>query len=185
MELDKAIKSRRTVKKFKSKKPDWREIIECIDTMRYAPMAGNIFSLKFILVSDEKKIQELSVAAQQDFITQTKYIVVVCTNPKRTITAYKERGEKYIRQQAGAAIQNFLLKITDIGLATSWIGHFDDSKVKEILKIPEDIEVEALFPIGFEYKKPLTKKAKIDLAKTLSFEDFNNKRMKVEKKLNA
>ena len=56
MDLTKAIQSRRSVRKFKDKKPNWRDIIECIDSMRYAPMAGNNFTLKFILVTDEEKI---------------------------------------------------------------------------------------------------------------------------------
>ena len=46
MDLDKTIKARRSVRKFKSSKPNWRDILECIDAMRYAPMAGNNFSLK-------------------------------------------------------------------------------------------------------------------------------------------
>jgi len=42
MELDKAIKSRRSIRRYSAQKPDWRDIIECIDSMRYAPKAGNI-----------------------------------------------------------------------------------------------------------------------------------------------
>lgn len=99
--------------------------------------------------------------------------------------SYKERGKKYCKQQAGAAIQNFLLKIHESGLATCWIGHFDDTKVKEILRIPEDIEVEALFPIGYEYRKPLTKKEKVRLDSVLYFEKYKNKRMDHPKKLDV
>ncbi|MFH1151733.1 MAG: nitroreductase family protein, partial [Nanoarchaeota archaeon] len=103
MQLDKAIQNRHSTRKFKDKKPDWRDIIECVDAMRHAPMAGNNFSLKFILVDDEKTIQKLADAAQQDFIKQAKYVVVVCTDSSRTINAYEKRGEIYCRQQAGAA----------------------------------------------------------------------------------
>ena len=55
MELNKAIKKRRSVRKFKDKKPNWRDILECIDSVRYAPMAGNNFTLKFILVDDKDR----------------------------------------------------------------------------------------------------------------------------------
>ena len=124
MELDKAIKSRKSVRKFKEKKPDWRDIIECIDATRYAPMAGNNFPLKFILVKDSEKIQKLSEAAQQPFISKAPYVVVVCTNPLRIQNAYPEFAEKFCKQQAGAAIQNFLLKIQEKGLSTCWVGYF-------------------------------------------------------------
>jgi len=114
MDLDKAIQKRKSVRNFKqTKKPDWRDIIECIDSARYAPMAGGCYSLKFICVDDKEKIQKLAEAAQQDFIQEVSYVIVVCSNPVRTIRDYEERGEIYVRQQAGAAIQNILLKIEE------------------------------------------------------------------------
>ena len=50
MELDKTIKSRRSVRKFKDKKPNWRDILDCIDSMRYTPMAGGNFTLKLFIM---------------------------------------------------------------------------------------------------------------------------------------
>lgn len=184
MQLDKAIKQRHSVRKFKKKKPDWRDIIEAIDFTRYAPMAGNNFSLKFILVSDKEKIEKIAEAAQQDFIKQVDYLVVACTNPKRTKNAYGKRGERYLKQQAGAGIQNFLLAIEDKGLSTCWVGHFVDEQIKKILDVPKDIDIEAIFPIGYEYKKPKTRKAKIELDRILYFDKYKNKKMKKIKTLN-
>jgi nitroreductase len=182
--LDKIIHARRSIQKFKSDKPDWREIIECIDSMRYAPMAGNNFSLKLILVDDEKKIAELTKASQQKFINEAKYVLVVCTTPGRTEISYGERGKTYLKQQAGAAIQNFLLKITEYKLATCWIGHFVDEQVKDILDIPKDMNVEALFPIGYPMKKPESKRI-IDLDNVLYFNKYGNKKMNNPPKLSA
>jgi len=182
MNLDKAIYSRKSVKKFSKKKPDWRDIIECIDATRFAPMAGNNFSLKFIIVNDEGKIQKLADAAQQDFIKFAQYVVVVCSNPKNTVNAFEERGKTYLRQQAGAAIQNFLLKLQERELATCWVGHFVDDLVKETLRIPKNIDVEAMFPIGYEEGKT-SKKNKIELKNILYFNQYKNPRMKTPKKL--
>ncbi len=178
MELDKAIKNRHSVRKFSNKKPNWRSIIECIDSARYAPMAGNNYTLKFILIDDEEKIKKISEACQQQFIAQTKYVVVVCSNPSRPVNAYGKKGEIFCRQQAGAAIQNFLLKIEEVGLSTCWIGYFVDEQIKDILNIPEDINIEALFPIGYEYKKARTRKMKIDLDRILYFHKYGDKKMK-------
>lgn len=172
------------MRKFKLDKPDWRTIIDCIDAMRYAPMAGNNFSLKFILVDDEKKIHEMAEASQQDFLGDVKYIVVVCTTPGRTETAYEDRGKNYLKQQAGAAIQNFLLKLTEEGLATCWVGHFVDEQIKDILSIPKDIQVEALLPIGYAFKKPEQKRI-IDLDAVLYFNKYGNKKMNNPPKLSA
>ncbi len=182
MELNKVIRERRSVREFKDKKPDWRDILDCVDYMRYAPMAGGNFTLKFILVDDREKIGKLAEASQQDFVAKAKYVLVVCSEPSRTVNAYEERGKIYCRQQAGAAIQNFLLKITEAGLSTCWIGHFTDEQVKRTLRIPEKINVEALFPIGYEIRKPSTRKIKSDLDTSLFFNEYKNKKMRAIRK---
>ena len=178
MDLDKAIKQRKSVRNFRqTKKPDWRDIIECIDVMRYAPMAGGYFTLKIILVDDEEKIQKLSEAAQQNWISNTKYVVVVCSDSERTKKDFEERGEFYVRQQAGAAIQNFLLKIEEKGLSTCWVGHFVEEIVKRVLNIPEKIQVEAILPVGYEFRKEKPSR-KIDLDNILYFYKYKNKKMR-------
>jgi nitroreductase len=176
MDLDKAIQNIKSVKKFKDKKPDWREIIECIDSMRYASMAGDNYSLKLILVDNKEKIQKITDATQQPFISQAHYVLVVCSIPSRTINSFGEKGEIYLRQQAGAAIQNFLLKLEEFKLSTCWIRLFVEEQIKRELKI-SGANVEALFPIGYEFEKSKPRK-KIELDEILYFNKYKNKKMK-------
>src|SRR3989344_4635040 len=102
MQLNNAIKERKSVRKFSSKKPDWRDIIECIDSARYAPSAGGYSTLKFIVVSDKEKILRISEACQQDFVSEVSYVIVVVSDSTKTKKSFGERGEIYVRQQAGA-----------------------------------------------------------------------------------
>lgn len=185
MQLDKAIQERYSCRTFSNKKPNWRRIIECIDSARYAPMAGNAFSLKIVLIDKPEIIKKLSEASQQDFFKDVHYLVAFVSNPRILQNSFPDRAERYLREQAGAAIQNFLLRLTEEGLATCWIGHFVDDQVKEILKIPGGMEVEALFPIGYEFKKPKTKKVKTDLDNLLYFNSYGNKNMINVKKLDV
>lgn len=175
------IKSRHSVRKFKSADPDWRDIIEAVDTVRFSPIAGKIFTLKIIIVRDQDKIEMISNATEQSFVGQAKYLVVFCSKSERTKNVFKKKGEIYSRQQAGAAIQNFLLSLTEKGLSTCWIGHFDEKKIKLILRIPEELDVEAVFPIGYEFKKP-EKKEKISLDNILYFNTYGNKKMNSPKR---
>ena len=183
MEINELIETRKSVRNFKSTKPDWRTIIECLDSTRFAPMAGNQFTPRFILVDKPAIIKKIAEASEQEFIQNAHYVVVVCSNKKLTSNAYGDRGEKYIKQQTGAAMQNFLLKINEAGLATCWVGHFYDEKIKHLLRIPEEIEVEALFPIGYAMGTT-RKKRKIDLDSVLYFNEYKKKRMNPPKKLN-
>lgn len=178
MEVDKAIKERHSVRKFKvEKKPSYKEVISAIDAARKAPLAGNNYSVKYILVQDKNIIKQLAEAAQQNFIADVSYVLVVCSDRKDLDKLYYERGKIYSRQQAGAAIENLMLKIVDLGLATCWIGAFSDEMVKRILQIPDDIDVEALLPIGYEMGKS-KQRAKPELDDVLFFDLWKNKFMK-------
>jgi len=184
MDLDDAIQQRKSVREFKSRKPDWRDIIECIDVTRHAPMAGGHFSVKFVVIDDKKTINRIAEASQQEFIKDAHYAVVVCSDSRMTLEEYPERGGRYVKQQVGAAIQNFLLKIVEKGLATCWVGHFVDEIIKRELAIPENIEVEAIFPIGYEFKKRKPSR-KIDIDKILYFHKYKNKKMRKIKKIDV
>jgi len=177
MKFDKLLKERRNVKKFKDKKPDWRKIIEAINAARFAPMAGGIYTPRFILVSDFQKIQKITSFTQQPFVGQAHYVVVVVSETRRTLNSYGMQGKIYLRQQAGAAIQNFLLKLAEKGLYTCWIWHFVESMVKECLTLPEDIQIEAIFPIGHEFKRSPSTTYPVILESILYFDKYKNKNM--------
>lgn len=185
MDLDKAIKERHSCRRFSTKKVKWQDIIEVIDTANLIPLAGNIPSLRFILVDEKDKINHLAETAQQDFVGEVDYIVVVCSDPAQMERSYGKRADMYLRQQAGAAIENFLLKITDMGLASCWIGAFSEETVKDILQIPENVKVEALLPIGYEMPPKSKQRKKLDLDNILFFNIWKNKYMKPKRKPEA
>jgi nitroreductase len=172
MEFDKVLNKRHSARRFKEiKKPDYQKVMEAIDASSKAPLAGNLPCLKYILVSDKKLIKELAEACQQEFIEKVHYIVVVCTDKKFLEKSYYERAEMYIRQEAGAAIENFLLKIVDLGLASCWVGAFSDETIKRILKIPDNIQIEALLPVGYEFEGT-EKKSRPNLESTMYYDGW-------------
>ena len=177
MEVDKAIKERHIVKNFKTiKKPDYRDVIEAIDAANRAPLAGNAACLRYIVVQDKDKIRKLAEASTQDFFQNVDFVVVVCSDKSFLKKSYFERGEMYAHQQAGAAIENFLLRITDLGLASCWVGAFSDETIKNLLNIPEEINIEVLLPVGYEMGKE-KQKPKPQLDTVLFFDEWKNKFM--------
>ncbi len=179
METRVAIQTRRSVRSFKKKKPDWRNIIEAIHSAQYAPMAGGNFSLRILIIDDSTKIEKIADFSEQKFIEEAKYLAIFISDPKVTKIPYGERGETYLKQQAGAAMQNFNLHLTDIGLSTCWIGHFNEEEIKRLLKIPKEMNIEAIFPIGYP-KENLKIRQKKPPYNYLYFNEWENKRMKNE-----
>lgn len=178
MDVEKAIKERHCVRNFKkTKKPNYRDVISAIESASRAPLAGNIYSVKYVLVQDKEKIKALAIAAQQDFLEEVDFIIVVCSDKKDLEKNYYERGKMYARQAAGAAIENLFLALTDLGLSTCWVGAFSDETVKRILRIPDNIDVEALLPVGYEFGKG-KQETKPNLDFVLFFDEWKNKFMK-------
>ena len=100
------------------KAPDWRKVIRAIDAARFIPAAGNKYNLKFVMVSDPDLISQIGEACQQHFISEASYIVVCVSDEEQLEKIYGDRGRRYTAQQAGAALENFLLALTEEGLAT-------------------------------------------------------------------
>ena len=182
MKTIEAIKKRQSVRKFSSKKPGWRDIVEAIHSARHAPMAGGIFSLKFLIVDDKETIEKIAKWSEQNFIADAKYVVVFVSDEEKVKNLYKELGKTFVPQQAGAAIENFLLHLTDAKLSSCWVGYFNENKIKTLLKIPDDKTIEALFPIGYADKSVKPKKEKAPPYDVMYFNEWGNKRMrKIEK----
>ncbi len=189
MDFDKLLKKRCSIRRYSIKnKVFFKDIIKVCEASRFVPMAGNIYTLKLIIVGDEKKKQALAEAALgQSFIREASYIIVVCSNLRQLKRSYGSRAEIYGRQQAGAAIENMLLKVADLDLGSCWVGAFDENAVKRILQIPDkDINVEAIMPIGNLFGKGKTKtkaRNKPDLKLITYFEKWGQETAKSIKKV--
>ena len=160
------------------KNVDWRKIIRALDAARLIPVAGNNFNLRYVIVSDPDIINQLAQASHQDFIADANYVVVVVSDEESMEKFHGDRGRRYTAQMAGASIQNFLLALTDEGLASTWIGHFYEDMVKGLLNIPEDHVVEALFPVGIKAKNaPSSDAREYDLENLVFFDVWDNTEM--------
>lgn len=58
-------------------------------------------------------------------------------------------GIEYYQIDLGVAMEHIVLKATELGLGTCWIGWFNEKKIKEILEIPKTIRVLALLTVGY------------------------------------
>jgi len=184
MDLDKVLKQRASIRDYSDKKVKYDKIIDAIEAANLAPSPGNLSILKFLIVEDDEKIQKIAQACQQQFIKKASVVVVVCSDKGNVERMYDARADKYIKQHAGAAIENFLLKITDMGLASCWVGAFSESAIKNSLKIPDEIQVEAVLPIAYESKEKTNKqKPKPNLGNIVYFNEWKNKYKKPVRKI--
>jgi nitroreductase len=176
MNLDNLLKQRASIRTYSSKKPTEEQVISIIEAANLAPSPGNLPILTYTIVEGPEKINKIAQACQQEFIKSAQILIIICSNPKNVEIMYDKRASKYVKQQTGAAIENMLLKITELGLASCWVGAFSDITIKNALKIPDEIEVEAVLPIAYPLKTDKTEqKLKPVLETRVFFETYKNK----------
>ncbi|MBS3088738.1 nitroreductase family protein [Candidatus Pacearchaeota archaeon] len=177
MEFDKVVRKRKSSNQFSGKKVSWKDVLEAIDLANQGPFAGNHNNLHFLIVEELNTIKDLANCCEQSWISNSNILIVVCSDDTHLEDLYGERGRIYSRQQAGAAIQTLLLALTDLGISSCWVGAYTDEFVKQKLKIPQHINIEAIIPVGYEKKMPGDeKKKKKELESVLYWEEWKNSR---------
>lgn len=125
------------------------------DEMRYileaaysAPSGCNLQTPRMIAVLDLETLSALGEIVGFAWVKTATAALVMVTKP----LAIEGRGPSRNKEDFGAAAQNVLLAVTDLGLATTWIqGQIENEKAEKIaalLDIPDDYTVAGYFPIG-------------------------------------
>ena len=164
MELQDAIKARRSIRRFEDKPVDDDIINKILELGQLAPSAGNLQPRDFVVIKNHETKEKLAAAAlNQRFVSEAPVVIAVCANLQRT-AHYGSRGrDLYCIQDSAAAIENMLLAMVDLGLSCCWVGAFDEHAVSKILNLPSHARPVALLPIGYsEVKKGPAKRMPLD-----------------------
>ncbi len=149
METLDTIRMRCSLKTQLSDRPVEAETIRLIlDAAHLAPSARNSQPWRFIVVEGKAAVEALvdaSFTEPNRVARQAPVIIVACARPEDGVTI---AGREYYAYDVGSAVQNLLLAATDLGLVTHLIASFDESAVKRILHIPDDVRVVVATPLA-------------------------------------
>ncbi|MFQ5836590.1 MAG: nitroreductase family protein [Candidatus Bathyarchaeia archaeon] len=166
MDVLEAIRTRRSIRKFRPKPIPDEKLKMILEAGRLAPSAGNRQPWFFVVVKDLERKRTLAKAAgYQMFIADAGVIIVALGDP--------EASPRWFRQDPMIAVEHIVLAATALGYGTCWIGAFDEEEVKRILKIPEELKVIVLLPIGFPDEAP-TPRARKPLKEIVFLEKYRD-----------
>ncbi len=156
MSISETIEGRRSVRKFTDAPVKKEEIEHLLRMACWAPSAGNRQPWHFYVVTDEETRTALAEAAGgQTFVQQVPVVIVVCADPEQSAGRYGDRGRNlYCLQDTAAAVQNILLEAHAQGLASCWVGAFDEKQCAEILSVSAGHRPVAMLPIGHPASDP-------------------------------
>jgi nitroreductase len=187
MDVSEAIRTRRSIRKFKPDPIPDKKIKLLLESARLAPSGTNTQPWRFIVVRDDDTKTKLQRAAHnQRHVKRAPVIIVCCADlksfkefpvrvdeliesgalPERTrevFIPYLEKGMNTVTKDAlmvaaaanvAIAVEHIVLQAVEIGLGTCWVRWYEDDVVKEILEIPDHVEVMALLPVGIPNEEP-------------------------------
>lgn len=134
MEVERAIKGRRSVRHFLPDPIPEEHLLEILEAACRAPSACNRASWEAVVVTEEETKKRLSQAAiNQTFVSEAPVVLAFVGGSVADVAA---------------SIQNALLVAHSRGYEGCWTGSMRAEEVARILGLPEGMKVQYLVPLG-------------------------------------
>lgn len=149
MDFYQVIKTRRSVRSFKSDQIPQDVLTRVLNAARIAPSGSNRQPWKFIVIKERERIKKMAqLCHNQMFIAQAPVLIVGCG---RNIHYNRGgwMGDYSCIVDVAIAFDHLTLAARAEGLGSCWIGSFDNEEIKKYLGIPDEYNVVALTPLGY------------------------------------
>lgn len=157
MEVMEAIRTRRSIRKYKDTPVDNKTLNQVLEAARLAPSWANTQCWRFVVVHDNKiKAQLADMVGKNpstDAIRTAPIVIVACAELGKS-GYYKgievsDLGDWFMFDVA-LAMEHLVLAAHSIGLGTVHVGlNFNSKKAAEILGIPPGFRAVEMAPLGY------------------------------------
>ena len=164
MELFEAIAKRKSYRgAFKDDPVSRKDLEAIVEAGLKAPSGKNCQTTRFVIVDNEKLLEEIRGMHANNKAMQQCGALIVCIVDIEPEAVYE--GFSFEIEDCAAAVENMLLAVTALGYATVWIDGWlrvegRAERIGELLGVPEGKIVRIVLPIGVpseEYKQPKKK----------------------------
>ena len=158
MDVLEAIKTRRSIRKYKTTPVDDSTLEQVLEAAQWAPSWANTQCWRFVVVRDTGIRAQLAETLSSnnpatDAILNAPLVIVACAQKKRSGHYHGEpstdKGDGWLMFDTGLAMQNLVLAAHALGLGTVHVGAFDARQAEGILGVPEEYCVVEMTPLGY------------------------------------
>ena len=146
MEFLELAKARYSCRKMSDKPVEEEKLNYIIESAIAAPTAKNLQPYKIWVMKSTEAMDKIKQSTHFTFGAQT--VLVIGGNKNDAFTRPID-GKNFATIDATIVATHLLLAVEDVGLATTWVGMVDESKLKELFQEMQDYDIVALFPIGY------------------------------------
>ncbi len=165
MDALEALKTRRSVRRFRDLPVEREKILEIIDCARLAPSAVNIQPWEFVVVTEAKKREEIArLTDYGKFIREAPVLIAVFC-----------KDTEFYLEDGCAATENILLASWALGLGSCWVAGDKKSyaeEVRQFLQVPAGYRLVSLVAIGYPETVPSGLLMKRSVDEVLHWEKF-------------
>ena len=156
MQFFEVVETRRSVRAFTAAPIERDKLETILATARLAPSAGDLQAYQIVVIDETEAKTALAAAALgQHFVAEAPVVLVFCASPERIESKYGRRGASlYCVQDATIAASYAQLAATAQGLASCWVGAFDEAAAAAALRTPQRLRPVAIMPIGYATAVP-------------------------------
>ena len=157
MDLQEALIGRRTIRRFKQEPVLVSQVEELIGAASLAPSAANRLPLRYVAVMTPGRVAAVfKHTGWGGQVTPKRSPVPGRSAPPCFVAvgAEAEQETPVLHADAGAAIQNMLLKAYSMGLGACWLGSFDRARLREQLNLPGRFLPLYLVALGYPDETP-------------------------------
>lgn len=151
------VNRRESTRAFSTVPVEREKILRCLEAARLAPSACNGQPWRFIVVDSNPLRENLAKEAfsgihrMNAFAMEAPVLVAVATIPTRKPAFFGGlfRRLSYPLVDIGIACEHFVLQATEEGLATCWLGWFNEKAVKRLVRTVMWERVHILLAVGY------------------------------------
>ncbi len=111
-----------------------------------APTAVNRQPAQVFLMKSEQAKEHIRAVTRFDF--GAEHFLVVGAR-KEEAWERKYDGRNFADVDAGIIATHIMMEIADLGLGTTWVGHFDATRLQQLCPEMQGLDLIAIFPIGY------------------------------------
>jgi nitroreductase len=159
MNVSEAIATRRTIRKYTQKDIPAKVLEDLVNAGRLAPTARNIQPLEFVIVDPKGPLDLIftsiafggQVGSMEGKKPRAYIVVLMNTRLKSSWFAY----------DCGIAVESISLAAWEKGIGSCILGDINRYKIADILKVPQDYNVELVMSLGYPDEKCVAEDKKI------------------------
>ncbi|MCR4429272.1 MAG: nitroreductase family protein [Caldiserica bacterium] len=155
MDLQEAIKNRRSIRRFKKEKipeEDLRSLV--LESGIWAPSGGNAQTWRFLIITDEKILKKIKLVSP-GLLGDPPSLIVICHDMSLAQRKGGRLGEAVLSlMDTAMAAQNIMLQAYSMGFGTCPIASFHPEAIKQILNLPAYFSPQLIISVGIPDENP-------------------------------